>query len=261
MYHAVISSTFNAKLLDQSQSTVRLFFIMRFLNMSVRISKVSKRESPLSSACKFAFLNVLVRFSLTTLHARQVALCHQLLSSITSGPGHKLSTLLPLKRNFRYSLGPTPRAITNFLKNYFIRSMCFFCFCVCFCFHFKSRGGIIISGATTRQDTDQGFTEPYLACTVGLLALAKVVTTDSGGRERPTCRGRLGASQSYPSPNKNNINNNKNNKYYYSDNCYYHYRYLYHHHYRYCYCYYYLYYLLIFYCGSCSYGSNFKISC
>ena len=70
---------------------------------------------------------------------------------------------------------------------------------------------------------------------------------------------RLGASQSYPSPNKNNINNNKNNKYYYSEHCYYHYRYLYQHHYHYHYCYYYnLYYLLIFYCGSFSYGSNFK---
>ena len=43
--------------------------------------------------------------------------------------------------------------------------------------------------------TEQGFTEPFLACavtlTVGLLSLAGVATTDSGGRERPTCRGRL----------------------------------------------------------------------
>ena len=89
---------------------------------------MSKRESPPSSASKFAILNVLVRFILTTLHASQVALCHYLLRSITSGPGHKLSALLPLKRNFRYSLGPTPRAITNFLNNYFTPSMSVFFF-------------------------------------------------------------------------------------------------------------------------------------
>ena len=42
------------------------------------------------------------------------------------------------------------------------------------------------------------FTEPYLAAAVtlagvavGLLELAKVATTDSDGRERPTWRGRL----------------------------------------------------------------------
>ena len=47
-------------------------------------------------------------------------------------------------------------------------------------------------------DTDQGSTEPYLACAVtlagvavGLLALVKVATTDSGVQECPTCRGRL----------------------------------------------------------------------
>ena len=57
---------------------------------------------------------------LTTLHARQVALCHKLLNSITSRPGHKLSTLIPLKMNFRYNLRPTPRTITNRFKSSFI---------------------------------------------------------------------------------------------------------------------------------------------
>ena len=57
---------------------------------------------------------------LTTLHSRQVALCHKLLNSITSRPGHKLSTLIPLKRNFRYNLRPTPGTITNRFKSSFI---------------------------------------------------------------------------------------------------------------------------------------------
>ena len=63
------------------------------------------------------------------------------------------------------------------------------------------RGGTIPCGATTRSDTDQVFTEPYLACAVtltgvavGLLAFAKVATTDSGGRERPTSRGKAPTS-------------------------------------------------------------------
>ena len=54
------------------------------------------------------------------MHARQVALCHNLPNSITSRPGHKLSTLIPLKRNFRYNLRPTPRTITNRFKSSFI---------------------------------------------------------------------------------------------------------------------------------------------
>ena len=82
---------------------------------------------------------------LTILHARQVALCHKLLNSTTSRPGHKLSTLLPLKRNFSYKIGPTPRRIKNRFKNSFIPSMCF---CCCCCFFFWSRDGIIICSTT-----------------------------------------------------------------------------------------------------------------
>ena len=57
---------------------------------------------------------------LTTLHARHVALCHKLINSITSRPGDKLSTLFPLKRNFRLNLGPTPRKMRNHFTNSFI---------------------------------------------------------------------------------------------------------------------------------------------
>ena len=123
---------------------------------------------------------------LTTLHARQVALCHKVLNSITSRPGHRFSTLLPLKRNFSYNQGPTPRRISNRLKNSFIPSMFFFSQEVALLF------------VVPPLDNDQGSTEPYLACAVtligvavGLLALAKVATTDFDGRECPTCRGRL----------------------------------------------------------------------
>ena len=54
---------------------------------------------------------------LTTLHASQGALCHKVLNSISSRPGHKLSTWLPLKRKFIYNIGPTPRTIANRFKN------------------------------------------------------------------------------------------------------------------------------------------------
>ena len=55
--------------------------------------------------------------------------------SITLRAGHKLSKLLPLKRNFRCNLGPTPRTITNRFKNSVIPNMFFFvlfCFCLVF---------------------------------------------------------------------------------------------------------------------------------
>ena len=144
MFHAVISSTFVAPILNHSWSTVRLFFyLVLLLYLSEDIDKVQKRI--LAIICQQVWYSeCLVRFDLTTLHARQVSLCHKLLNSITLRPGHRLSTSLPLKRNVRYNLGPTLRTITNHLKNYFIPNMCFFLFLLLLFFSFSSRAGIVI---------------------------------------------------------------------------------------------------------------------
>lgn len=100
---------------------MRLFFRTPFFNISVRISKVSKRESCISSAPNFG---ILLMFS--QVWSYNIALCQKLLNSITSRPWHKLSTALPLERHFRYNLGPTPRTMTNCLKNSLIPCMCFY---------------------------------------------------------------------------------------------------------------------------------------
>ena len=62
--------------------------------------------------------------------------------SITSRSGRKLSKLLPLKRNLRYSLGPTPlhdhKSLQElfYLKHVFFVCLFSFCFVFCWCFFF-----------------------------------------------------------------------------------------------------------------------------
>ena len=96
--------------------------------LSDDIERVQKRVlsiiSPYSS-----YSECLTRFDLLTLHARRVALCNKLFESLTSCPDHKLSSVLPPKREHRYNLRQSraytmPRIYTNRFKNTFIPSMC-----------------------------------------------------------------------------------------------------------------------------------------
>ena len=95
--------------------------------LSEDIERVQKRTLSIIRP-KVPYSECLVRFGLTTLQERRVALCDKLFNSNTSCPGHKLSTLLPPNRNFRHKTPQdlrhaTPRMCTTRLTwNSFIQA-------------------------------------------------------------------------------------------------------------------------------------------